>query len=105
MFELHVALQLSIYGWKLKRAQSVPAPARITLRQSALARRRSLDFVIRGLDPPAGPKPLRRGEGPRIHPSSQDCFLRWIDCRVKPGNDESERLRDFVNDDLVRNAA
>src|SRR3954471_12356560 len=27
-----------------------------------------------GLDPPAGPKPLRRGEGPRIHPSSQDPF-------------------------------
>src|SRR5437764_1314665 len=25
--------------------------------------------VIRGLDPPARPKPLRRGEGPRIHPS------------------------------------
>src|SRR5437660_10123158 len=23
---------------------------------------------MRGLDPPAGPKPLRRGEGPRIHP-------------------------------------
>jgi len=22
---------------------------------------------MRGLDPPAGPKPLRRGEGPRIH--------------------------------------
>jgi hypothetical protein len=24
--------------------------------------------VIAGLDPPAGPKPLRRGEGPAIHP-------------------------------------
>jgi hypothetical protein len=23
--------------------------------------------AICGLDPPAGPKPLRRGEGPRIH--------------------------------------
>jgi uncharacterized phage protein (TIGR02216 family) len=30
--------------------------------------------VMRGLDPPAGPKPLRRGEGPRIHQSSQESF-------------------------------
>jgi hypothetical protein len=26
----------------------------------------SLCLVIAGLDPPAGPKPLRRGEGPAI---------------------------------------
>ena len=32
------------------------------------------DSVMRGLDPPARPKPLRRGEGPRIHPSSQESF-------------------------------
>jgi hypothetical protein len=25
---------------------------------------------MRGFDPPAGPKPLRRGEGPRIHPET-----------------------------------
>src|SRR3954465_7309954 len=29
---------------------------------------------MRGLDPPARPKPLRRGEGPRIHHSSEESF-------------------------------
>jgi hypothetical protein len=39
-----------------------------------------------GLDPPAWPKPLRRGEGPRIHQASISVFQK-MDCRVKPGND------------------
>ncbi len=43
--------------------------------------------VMAGLDPPAGPKPLRRGEGPAIHPSSQDAFSKGMDPRVKPGGD------------------
>jgi hypothetical protein len=29
-----------------------------------------------------------RGLDPRIHPTSQKAFLE-MDCRVKPGNDES----------------
>jgi len=41
-------------------------------------------IVMRGLDPPAGPKPLRRGEGPRIHHSSKKAFLEAMDRRVKP---------------------
>src|SRR6185369_9218812 len=45
--------------------------------------------VMRGLDPPAGPKPLRRGEGPRIH--RKRVFALSMDCRVKPGNDESAK--------------
>jgi hypothetical protein len=39
-----------------------------------------------GLDPPAGPKPLRRGEGPAIHDflsSGKD-----VDARHKAGHDE-----------------
>ena len=28
-------------------------------------------LVMPGLDPPAGPKPLRRGEGPGIHQASK----------------------------------
>src|SRR6185295_5573858 len=43
--------------------------------------------VMAGLDPPAGPKPLRRGEGPAIHPSSQDSSSEAMDPRVKPGGD------------------
>jgi hypothetical protein len=48
-------------------------------------------FVVRGLDPPAGPKPLRRSEGPRIHRTTR-ALVQWvdvkrIDCRDKPGND------------------
>jgi hypothetical protein len=30
--------------------------------------------VIAGLDTPAGPKPLRRGEGPAIHPTKKNFF-------------------------------
>ncbi len=40
--------------------------------------------VMAGLDPPAGPKPLRRGEGPAIHQ-----FPKAMDPRVKPGGDEA----------------
>jgi hypothetical protein len=32
-------------------------------------------FVIRGLDP-------------RIHHASQRVVSKWMDCRVKPGNDD-----------------
>jgi hypothetical protein len=44
-----------------------------------------------GLDPPAGPKPLRRGEGPGIHAFLFDC--QDFDCqdgddRDKPGHDD-----------------
>jgi peptide/nickel transport system ATP-binding protein len=45
--------------------------------------------VMAGLDPPAGPKPLRRGEGPAIHLSSQDSSSSTMDPRVKPGGDAS----------------
>jgi hypothetical protein len=45
--------------------------------------------VMRGLDPPAGPKPLRDGESPHIHPSSLKRFSNKMDCRIKPGTDES----------------
>ncbi|RQH02839.1 ABC transporter ATP-binding protein [Bradyrhizobium sp. RP6] len=46
--------------------------------------------VMAGLDPPAGPKPLRRGEGPATHHASQDSS-RSMDPRVKPGGDENPK--------------
>ncbi|MDF0522645.1 ABC transporter ATP-binding protein [Bradyrhizobium yuanmingense] len=46
--------------------------------------------VMAGLDPPAGPKPLRRGEGPAIHHASQDSS-QAMDPRVKPGGDENPK--------------
>ncbi|MEY9180186.1 peptide/nickel transport system ATP-binding protein [Bradyrhizobium sp. USDA 326] len=46
--------------------------------------------VMAGLDPPAGPKPLRRGEGPATHHASQDPS-RSMDRRVKPGGDENPK--------------
>ncbi|MDD1536489.1 hypothetical protein C7U89_25420 [Bradyrhizobium sp. WBOS4] len=36
-----------------------------------------------GLDPPARPKPLRRGEGPAIHDLL--CRSKNVDARDKPG--------------------
>ncbi|CCD90534.1 hypothetical protein BRAO375_1060005 [Bradyrhizobium sp. ORS 375] len=41
-----------------------------------------------GLDPPARPKPLRRGEGPGIHvvPGTPNN----VDGRDKPGHDDVE---------------
>jgi peptide/nickel transport system ATP-binding protein len=47
--------------------------------------------VMAGLDPPAGPKPLRRGGGPAIHPSSQESSFKEMDPRVKPGGDDSTK--------------
>jgi hypothetical protein len=50
-------------------------------------------LVMPGLDPPARPKPLRRGEGPGIHVfglvRSQD-----VDGRVKPGHDSEDLTRE-----------
>jgi peptide/nickel transport system ATP-binding protein len=46
--------------------------------------------VMAGLDPPAGPKPVRRGEGPAIHPSSEDSSSA-MDPRVKPGGDDTAK--------------
>ncbi|NPU09756.1 hypothetical protein HL666_03155 [Bradyrhizobium sp. 83002] len=48
--------------------------------------RAEISTVMPGLDPPARPKPLRRGEGPGIHvsPSIQND----VDGRDKPGHDE-----------------
>src|SRR6185437_3639329 len=47
----------------------------------------SHEFVMAGLDPPAGPQPLRRGEGPAIH-----VFLAGgatdVDARHEAGHDE-----------------
>jgi hypothetical protein len=43
----------------------------------------TLRGVIAGLDPPAGPKPLRRGEGPAIH-----HFLKKMDARIKSAHDD-----------------
>ncbi|WP_128928410.1 dipeptide ABC transporter ATP-binding protein [Bradyrhizobium guangxiense] len=56
--------------------------------------------VMAGLDPPAGPKPLRRGEGPAIHQASQDLSPS-MDPRVKPGGDEDTKLLLLV-DKLVK---
>jgi hypothetical protein len=44
-------------------------------------------FVMAGLVPPAGPKPLRRGEGPAIHVFG-DGKKEDVDARDKPGHDE-----------------
>jgi hypothetical protein len=38
-------------------------------------------------------------------PLHKIAFPKSMDCRVKPGNDESERSRDFIDDDLVGDAA
>ena len=54
---------------------------------------------MRGLDAPAGPKPLRRGGGPRIH--RKKMMLKKMDCRVKPGNDD-EILRHALQKRLFR---
>src|SRR5947209_19668731 len=43
--------------------------------------------LIRRLDPPARPEPLRRGEGPGIHPSFRSSSKR-LDARVTPAHDE-----------------
>jgi peptide/nickel transport system ATP-binding protein len=43
-------------------------------------------IVIAGLDPPAGPKPLRRGEGPAIHRAKRISAL--MDARVRPAHDD-----------------
>jgi peptide/nickel transport system ATP-binding protein len=50
-----------------------------------------LFVVIPGLDPPARPKPLRRGEGPGVHAESQRAPQGGMDCRVKPGNDDNRK--------------
>jgi hypothetical protein len=44
-------------------------------------------LVMAGLDPPARPKPLRRGEGPAIHVSFQEA-PKDADARDKRGHDE-----------------
>ncbi len=41
--------------------------------------------VMPGLDPPARPKPLRRGEGPGIHDAARATLD--VDGRDKPGHD------------------
>src|SRR3954468_10271563 len=47
---------------------------------------------MRGLDPPARPKPLRRGEGPRIHASSQESFRSgWIAGSSRAMTDRGRR--------------
>jgi len=43
-----------------------------------------------GLDLPARPKPLRRGEGPAIHRTSWQLFLKMMDARVMPAHDEEQ---------------
>jgi hypothetical protein len=47
-----------------------------------------------GLDPPAGPKPLRRGEGPGIHALITQRE-KDVDGRVNPGHDEEKRASGF----------
>ena len=47
--------------------------------------------VIAGLDPPAGPKPLRRGEGPAIQ-----TFGLGLDARIKSGHDGMLGLLGFM---------
>jgi hypothetical protein len=71
-------LQLSIYGWKLKRAQSVAAPA--AHYGSAIRDERGAPLSTSSY---AG---LTRVSIP-LH---KIAFPKWMDCRVKPGNDESE---------------
>jgi hypothetical protein len=46
--------------------------------------------VMAGLDPPARPKPLRRGEGPAIHDLKRDG--KDVDARDEPGHDDAERV-------------
>src|SRR4051794_11556006 len=58
-----------------------------------------LAFVIAGLDPPARPKPLRRGVGPAIHhPAKKDgCPGRLAKTRfaLLPGHDDQNIQRRF----------
>ncbi|MGJ4951254.1 hypothetical protein [Bradyrhizobium sp. HKCCYLS20291] len=43
--------------------------------------------VMAGLDPPARPKPLRRGEGPAIHVHQR--MPDDVDARHKAGHDDN----------------
>jgi hypothetical protein len=36
----------------------------------------------------SAPTCVTRGLEPRVHHSSQELFVKRMDCRVKPGNDE-----------------
>jgi hypothetical protein len=49
------------------------------------------EVVIAGLDPTAGPKALRRGEGPAIHRAKR---IFSMDARVKPAHDELQLWRE-----------
>jgi hypothetical protein len=39
---------------------------------------------------------VMRGLDPRIHPLCKKVLRRWMDCRVKPGNDEFNQRPDFA---------
>jgi len=45
-------------------------------------------LVMAGLDPPAGPKPLRRGEGPAIHVFARG-YTQDVDARDTRRHDTS----------------
>ena len=46
-------------------------------------------LVVAGLVPPAGPKPLRRGEGPAIHVLAS-AQLEDVAARPKAGHDDGD---------------
>jgi hypothetical protein len=51
-----------------------------------MAVRRTASLTL-AYDAPAGPKPLRRGEGPAIH-AFVGPIKKDVDARVKPAHDE-----------------
>ena len=64
-------------GLKLSTAVALKPVGRTAISSSVMA----------GLDPPAGPKPLRRGEGPAIHVVLRS-MKKDVDARDKPAHDE-----------------
>ena len=67
------------------RAPDAAQRVAVSCRAGAVTGHNSL--VMRGLDPPAWPKPLRRGEGPRIHVLLSLRQRRG--CQDEPGHDGS----------------
>jgi hypothetical protein len=55
-------------------------------------------LMMAGPVPPAGPKPLRRGEGPAIHVFSQD-----VDAGTTAGHDEGKSGRARPMADMANN--
>jgi phosphoribosylanthranilate isomerase len=71
----------------VERAPGIKDPAMI---RAFIRAARAFNDVMPALVPPAGPKPLRRGEGPGIQ-VYRDSGKQDVDGRDKPGHDERQQ--------------